>query len=60
MFFFLNLGSAVGIPLSGYIYDSQGSYLMAWGLYAGLALVCIPTALLAIAKGKSALEYFNC
>lgn len=54
---FFQLGAALGTPLSGYIYDIQGSYLMAWGLYSGLALACIPVVLLAIAKGKAAIEY---
>jgi len=55
---FLNLGGSLGMPLSGFIFDNQGSYFLAWVLYAGLALACIPAAFLAIAKGKAALERF--
>jgi len=52
---FLTLGCAIGMPLSGYIYDSQGSYTMAWNLYAVLALVGMVVALLTLARGKARL-----
>lgn len=52
---FFTLGCAIGMPLSGYIYDSQGSYTLAWNLYAVLALVGMVIALLALARGRARL-----
>jgi len=36
---FFTIGMASGAPLSGAIYVQQGSYAVAWMLYAGIALV---------------------
>jgi len=33
------LGNLVGAPLAGFIYDTWGSYHMAWLLYAGVTLI---------------------
>jgi len=50
---FTTLGTAVGVPLSGFIYDATKSYYLAFALYIGL---CAITALAGVAvlgrKGK--------
>ena len=52
---FFTLGSGIGMPLSGMIYDSTGSYLPAWSLYSVLALVGMGVALMALSRGRAAL-----
>lgn len=53
---FHTLGNAVGMPLSGFIYDSTGSYLPAFNLYLGLAVVSLVLVLVALSRGKAALQ----
>lgn len=36
---FTTLGTAVGVPLSGFIYDATKSYYLAFALYIGLCLI---------------------
>ncbi len=55
MSIFFTLGSGVGMPLSGAIFDAQGSYLPAFGLYIVLALVTMLIALLALNRGQKAM-----
>ena len=52
---FFTLGSGIGMPLSGYIYDSTGSYSAAWSLYLVLAFAGMGLALLALSKGRARL-----
>jgi len=56
MSIFFTLGSGIGMPLSGAIFDAQGSYLPAFGLYIGMALVTMVIALLALKLGKKAIS----
>jgi MFS family permease len=49
------LGSGIGMPLSGSIFDSMGSYLPAFYLYIGLAIFTMIVALLALNIGGKAL-----
>lgn len=49
------LGSGIGMPLSGSIFDKTGSYLPAFYLYIGLALFAMLVALLALNVGGKAL-----
>ncbi len=55
MSIFYTLGSAIGMPLSGTIFDKTGSYLPAFYLYVGLALVTMLIALLTLNLGGKAL-----
>ena len=55
MSIFYTLGSAIGMPLSGTIFDKTGSYLPAFYLYVGLALVTMLIALLSLNLGGKAL-----
>jgi hypothetical protein len=43
---FTTLGTAVGVPLSGFIYDVTKSYYLAFALYIG---ICIIAAIVGIA-----------
>lgn len=56
MSIFFTLGSGIGMPLSGAIFDAQGSYLPAFVLYIGLAFVTMVIALLALKMGKKAIS----
>jgi MFS family permease len=49
------LGSGIGMPLSGSIFDKTGSYLPAFYLYIGLALFTMAVALLALNIGGKTL-----
>ncbi|MGE5421898.1 MAG: MFS transporter [Ignavibacteriales bacterium] len=50
---FMTLGVAVGAPITGAIFDSQGSYLPAWTLYLGIYVISMIMALIAYSKRKS-------
>lgn len=50
---FSTLGVAVGVPLTGYIFDISGSYEPAWYLYLALCAVSFIMALLAFAKKRT-------
>lgn len=55
MSIFFTIGSGIGMPLSGAIFDARGSYLPAFTLYIVLALVTMGIALLALSRGKKAM-----
>jgi sugar phosphate permease len=46
------VGSMIGAPLAGYIYDTLGVYQPAWYLYSGIAALCILSILLVPAADK--------
>ncbi len=46
------VGSMIGAPLAGYIYDTTGSYQPAWYIYTGVAVVCLLFILLVPAAKK--------
>ena len=48
------LGSGIGMPLSGTIFDKTGSYLPAFYLYIGLAVLAMIIALAALSVGAKA------
>ena len=35
------IGSTIGAPLAGYIYDTMGTYQPAWFIYTGVAICCL-------------------
>lgn len=35
------IGSMIGAPFAGYIYDTTGTYQPAWYLYSGIAVLCL-------------------
>jgi MFS family permease len=47
---FITLGSGVGMPLSGYIYDWSGSYFPAFGIYIACMLFCIALGTFALSR----------
>ncbi|MGE5397674.1 MAG: MFS transporter, partial [Chitinophagales bacterium] len=47
---FFTLGAAVGSPLTGLVFDAQGSYLYAWVIYIGLSVVGLMLALAAYSR----------
>ncbi|HQA50978.1 MAG: MFS transporter [Syntrophomonadaceae bacterium] len=49
------IGSGIGMPLSGAIFDKTGSYLPAFYLYIGMALLAMVVAILALNIGGKAL-----
>lgn len=55
MSIFFTIGSGIGMPLSGAIFDARGSYLPAFTLYIVLALGTMGIALLALNRGKKAM-----
>ncbi len=54
MSIFFTLGSGIGMPLSGAIFDAKGSYLPAFYLYIGLAILTMLIALFALNRGNKA------
>lgn len=56
MSIFFTLGSGIGMPLSGAIFDSQGTYTPAFMLYIGMALLTMLIALLTVNRGSKAME----
>jgi len=48
---FTTLGTAVGVPLSGFIYDSTKSYSLAFALYIGLCLIAAAAGILLMTRG---------
>jgi MFS family permease len=50
---FITLGSGIGMPLSGYIYDFSGSYFPAWWLYIGLTFVAGILGFVALRKARA-------
>lgn len=48
------LGSGIGMPLSGTIFDKTGSYLPAFYLYIGMAILAMIIALVALNVGAKA------
>lgn len=49
----LTLGVACGAPLTGYIFDTQGSYLPAWTLYLVIYVISMVLALIAYSRRKT-------
>jgi MFS family permease len=47
---FTTLGSAVGVPLSGFIYDWTKSYHMAFAIYIGLCVVAAVAGIVALSR----------
>ncbi len=47
---FTTLGTAVGVPMSGFIYDWTKSYYMAFAIYIGLGAVSAVVGVLALAR----------
>ena len=50
---FITLGSGLGMPLSGYIYDWTASYFPAFGLYIGLIVLSTILGLASLRKSVS-------
>lgn len=48
---FTTLGTAVGVPLSGFIYDWTKSYSLAFALYIGLCLVAAAAGIAVMTRG---------
>jgi MFS family permease len=48
---FTTLGSAVGVPLSGFIHDWTKSYHLAFAIYIGLCVVAAAAGALALSRG---------
>lgn len=46
------IGSMLGAPLAGYIYDTQNVYQPAWYLYGAIAIFCLICILLVPASGN--------
>ncbi|OPZ35313.1 MAG: Major Facilitator Superfamily protein [Spirochaetes bacterium ADurb.BinA120] len=49
---FMMLGSGIGTPLSGYIYDARGSYLPAFKIYIALAVLSAVLGLFAMRASR--------
>ncbi len=49
---FTTLGTAVGVPLSGFIYDATKSYHLAFALYIGLCLITAAAGTLVLTRGE--------
>jgi MFS family permease len=52
MAIFQTLGSGLGMPLSGYIFDKTGNYNIAFGLYLALCLLAAITGAYALKNAK--------
>ena len=50
MAIFQTLGSGLGMPLSGYIFDKTGNYDIAFGLYLVMCVLAAITGVLALKK----------
>jgi MFS family permease len=48
---FTTLGTAVGVPLSGFIYDWTKSYSLAFALYIGLCLIAAAAGIAVMTRG---------
>jgi len=48
---FTTLGTAVGVPLSGFIYDWTKSYSLAFALYIGLCLIAAAAGIALLTRG---------
>jgi MFS family permease len=48
---FTTLGTAVGVPLSGFIYDATKSYYMAFALYIVLCIITAAAGVAVLAQG---------
>ncbi|HOG13064.1 MAG TPA: MFS transporter, partial [Smithellaceae bacterium] len=49
---FTTLGTAVGVPLSGFIYDWTKSYSLAFALYIGLCLIAAAAGIAVMIRGE--------
>ena len=49
---FTTLGTAVGVPLSGFIYDWTKSYSMAFALYIGLCVIAAAVGSIVLIRSK--------
>ena len=49
---FTTLGTAVGVPLSGFIYDATKSYYMAFALYIGLCVIAAAAGIAVMTRGR--------
>lgn len=49
---FLTVGSALGAPITGFIFDAKGTYMPAWSIYIVLSVIGMMLALMAYSKRK--------
>jgi len=48
----MTIGSGIGTPLSGFIYDRMGSYKPAFMLYIALLVLSLLVALMALKRAR--------